>query len=212
MYSCVGILAALRHRDKTGEGQHIDIALVDAQISWLINEGLNFLTSGQVPQRRGNGHPNIAPYQVYKVKDGAVIVAVGNDTQFERFVEWLGKPEMAQDERFKTNPSRLANRDAMNEILIPLLEALPMVEVVSEMEARKIPVGPVNALDQVFGSDQVEAREMKISMPTENVEGGAVELIGNPLNFSKTPVTYRHAPPVFGEHTDEVLSDLSKKK
>lgn len=212
MYSCVGILAALHHREKTGEGQHIDIALVDAQISWLINEGLNYLTSGKVPERRGNGHPNIAPYQVYKVNDGAVIVAVGNDTQFERFVDWLGKPDMAQDERFKTNPMRLANRDVMNEILIPLLEALPMDEVVSEMEARKIPVGPVNALDQVFASDQVAAREMKITMPTEHVEGGEVSLIGNPLKFSKTGISYRYAPPIFGQHTDEVLSSLKEDK
>jgi len=211
MYATVGILAALRHRDKTGEGQHVELALVDAQISWLINEGLNYLTSGNVPERRGNGHPNIAPYQVYKVADGSVIVAVGNDSQFERFVDWLGVGEMAADERFKTNPSRLANREAMNGILIPLLEVLPMEEVVLEMEARKIPVGPVNSIDQVFASDQVAAREMKIKMPTDTVESGEVELIGNPLKFSKTGVSYRHAPPVFGEHTDEVLDSLSEE-
>jgi len=128
MYACVGILSALRHRDKTGEGQHVELALVDAQISWLINEGLNYLTSGNVPERRGNGHPNIAPYQVYTVADGAVIVAVGNDSQFERFVDLLGVPEMSSDERFKTNPSRLANREAMNDILVPLLAKLPMEE------------------------------------------------------------------------------------
>ncbi len=210
MYACVGILSALRHRDKTGEGQHVELALVDAQISWLINEGLNYLTSGNVPERRGNGHPNIAPYQVYTVADGAVIVAVGNDSQFERFVDLLGVPEMSSDERFKTNPSRLANREAMNDILVPLLAKLPMEEVVAEMEARKIPVGPVNAIDQVFASDQVAARDMKISVPNENVKGGAVELIGNPLKFSKTGVSYRHAPPVFGEHTEEVLGNLPK--
>jgi len=212
MYATVGILAALRHKDKTGEGQHIDVALVDVQISWLINEGLNYLTSGKVPERRGNGHPNIAPYQVYDVADGSVIVAVGNDSQFERFVDWLGKPELAQDERFKTNQARLKHREAMNDMLVPLLASYPMEEVVREMEARKIPVGPVNSLDQVFASDQVLAREMKIKMPNDKVDGGEVALIGNPLKFSKTGVSYRYAPPVFGEHTHEVLSELSETK
>jgi crotonobetainyl-CoA:carnitine CoA-transferase CaiB-like acyl-CoA transferase len=203
MYATVGILAALRHRDLTGEGQQIDLALVDAQIAWLINEGTNFLTSGQVPQRRGNGHPNIVPYEVYETADGHVILAVGNDSQFRRFCEFIGHADLADDARFATNPARLEHRDALNAILRPAMKQHPMTTVISELEARKVPVGPVQTLDQVFDTDQVAARQMKIAM---QAQPGEVNLIGNPLNLSRTPVTYRHAPPVFGADTDDILS------
>ncbi len=203
MYATVGILAALRHRDLTGEGQQIDLALVDAQISWLINEGTNYLTSGQVPQRRGNGHPNIVPYEVYETADGHVILAVGNDSQFRRFCEFIGHADLANDARFATNPARLQHRDALNAILRPAMKQHPTTTVISELEARKVPVGPVQTLDQVFDTDQVAARKMKIAM---QAQPGEVNLIGNPLNLSRTPVTYRHAPPVFGADTDDILS------
>ncbi len=203
MYATVGILAALRHRDLTGEGQQIDLALVDAQISWLINEGTNYLTSGQVPQRRGNGHPNIVPYEVYETADGHVILAVGNDSQFRRFCEFIGHTDLADDDRFATNPARLEHRDALNAILRPAMKQHPMTSVISELEARKVPVGPVQTVDQVFDTDQVAARQMKIAM---QAQPGEVNLIGNPLNLSRTPVTYRHAPPVFGADTDDILS------
>ncbi len=203
MYATVGILAALRHRDLTGEGQQIDLALVDAQISWLINEGTNYLTSGQVPQRRGNGHPNIVPYEVYETADGHVILAVGNDSQFHRFCEFIGQADLADDARFATNPARLQHRDALNAILRPAMKQHPTTTVISELEARKVPVGPVQTLDQVFDTDQVAARQMKIAM---QAQPGEVNLIGNPLNLSRTPVTYRHAPPVFGADTDDILS------
>jgi crotonobetainyl-CoA:carnitine CoA-transferase CaiB-like acyl-CoA transferase len=203
MYATVGILAALRHRDLTGEGQQIDLALVDAQISWLINEGTNYLTSGHVPQRRGNGHPNIVPYEVYETADGHVILAVGNDSQFRRFCEFIGHADLADDARFATNPARLEHRDALNAILRPAMKQHPMTSVISELEARKVPVGPVQTLDQVFDTDQVAARQMKIAM---QAQPGEVNLIGNPLNLSLTPVTYRHAPPVFGADTDDILS------
>ncbi len=203
MYATVGILAALRHRDLTGEGQQIDLALVDAQISWLINEGTNYLTSGQVPQRRGNGHPNIVPYEVYETADGHVILAVGNDSQFRRFCEFIGHADLADDARFATNPARLQHRDALNAILRPAMKQHPTTTVISELEARKVPVGPVQTLDQVFDTDQVAARQMKIAM---QAQPGEVNLIGNPLNLSRTPVTYRHAPPVFGADTDDILS------
>ncbi len=203
MYACVGILAALRHRDMSGEGQQIDLALVDAQVAWLINEGVNYLTSGEVPQRRGNGHPNIVPYEVYQTADGHVILAVGNDSQFKRFCSFIEKPELADDPRFATNPARLENRDALNAILRPAVQALNTGSVIAGLEDLKVPVGPVRTLDQVFASDQVAARQMQISM---QAEPGEVQLIGNPLNLSRTPVTYRSAPPVCGADTQAVLN------
>ncbi len=203
MYATVGILAALRHRDQTGEGQYLELALVDTQISWLINEGVNYMLSGQVPQRRGNGHPNIVPYDVYETSDGHVILAVGNDGQFGRFCGYLGLNDLPGDPRFATNPARLQNRDALNAILRPAMAARRMDEVISGLEAVKVPVGPVQTIDQVFDSDQVAARDMRITMDAPQ---GKVDLIGNPLKFSRTPVTYRHAPPSCGADTDRVLN------
>ncbi len=203
MYATVGILAALRHRDLTGEGQQIDLALVDAQIAWLINEGVNYLTSGDVPQRRGNGHPNIVPYDVYETSDGHVILAVGNDSQFGRFCDFIGRTELADDTRFATNPARLENRDALNAILRPAVRSFDTETVISELENRKVPVGPVQTMDQVFDTEQVAARQMQIAMQADPAE---VKLIGNPLKFSRTPVTYRAAPPVFGADTQDVLN------
>ena len=202
MYATVGILAALRHRDRTGEGQHIDLALVDAQVAWLINEGVNYLTSGKLPERRGNGHPNIVPYDVYETSDGHVIIAVGNDSQFRRFCGFLDLPELADDARFSTNPSRLEGRDDLNAILRPAIAARSMEAMISGLEAVKVPVGPVHALDQVFDTDQVAAREGIVSMPTEH---GDVRLIGNPLKLSATPVSYRIGPRSCGADTEAVL-------
>ncbi len=203
MYATVGILAALRHRDQTGEGQQIDIALVDSQIAWLINEGVNYLTSGQVPQRRGNGHPNIVPYDVYETADGHVILAVGNDSQFRRFCGFLDLGQLPDDPRFATNPARLEHRLALNAILRPALQKLRTDAVISGLEALKVPVGPVQTLDQVFASDQVAARQMQIDM---QASPGPVKLIGNPLKLSRSPVTYRTAPPAFGADTQAVLN------
>lgn len=209
MYATVGILAALRHAERTGEGQQIDIALVDAQIAWLINEGANYLTSGNVPQRRGNGHPNIVPYDVYETSDGHVILAVGNDSQFTRFCGFLGLEDLPSDPRFATNPARLEHRGALNAILRPALLTHDTETVIRGLETLKVPVGPVQTLDQVFDSDQVAAREMQIEM---DAAPGPVHLIGNPLNFSRTPVTYRHAPPSFGADTDAVLGSKNPFK
>ena len=203
MYATVGILAALRHRDQTGEGQQIDIALVDSQIAWLINEGVNYLTSGQVPQRRGNGHPNIVPYDVYETADGHVILAVGNDSQFRRFCGFLNLDHLPDDARFATNPARLEHRDALNAVLRPALQRLETKAVIDGLEALKVPVGPVQTLDQVFASDQVAARWMQIDM---QADPATVKLIGNPLKLSRTPVTYRVAPPTFGSDTQAVLN------
>lgn len=203
MYATVGILAALRHKERTGEGQHLELALVDAQIAWLINEGVNYLTSGKVPQRRGNGHPNIVPYDVYASSDGHVILAVGNDSQFRRFCGFLDLGALADNPRFATNQARLQNRAELDALLRPALAARSMAEVIAGLEALKVTVGPVQTIDQVFASDQIAARQMQIDM---KAEPGPVRLIGNPLKLSLTPVTYRRAPPRCGQDTESVLS------
>ena len=208
MYASTGILAALRHRDQTGEGQHIDIALLDSQMAWLVNEGTNYLLSGDAPLRRGNGHPNIVPYGVFEVEDGHVIVAVGNDAQFARFCVVIGRPELAQDERFIKNSGRLQYRAALLEVLEPHLQTLHKDALLAGMEAESIPGGPINTLPEAFKSPQAVAREMVVKMAHPLAGSGHVELIGNPLKFSRTPVTYRRAPPLCGADTDDVLREL----
>lgn len=208
LYASTAILAALRHRDATGEGQHIDVSLVDSQIAWLVNEGVNYLTTGELPVRRGNQHPNIVPYQVFQSSDGYVIVAVGNDSQFARFCDMIDMSELATDPRYQTNGQRLANRDELVEILAKRLKTLRSKMLLDGMEERGIPGGPVHDLKQVFATDQVAARDMKISMAHPLAASGSVDLIGNPLKLSKTPVTYRRAPPMHGQHTREVLEEL----
>ena len=207
MHATTGILAALHHRHATGKGQHIDVALADSQVSWLVNQGANYLLNGKVPSRFGNAHPNIVPYQVFPTRDGHIIVSVGNDEQFRRFVTILGCSELAEDERFSKNPGRVKHR----EILIPLLEnavaGFSKAELLAEMERESVPSGPVNTLDEVFASDQVAARDMIVRMPYDLAQDGEVRLIGNPIKFSETPVTYRQAPPLCGEHTDAVMRD-----
>lgn len=201
MYAAVGILAALRHAEATGEGQQVDVALVDSQIAWLINEGVNTRLSGEAPRRRGNGHPNIVPYGVYETADGHVIVAVGNDGQFARFCAALGLDDLPGNRRFATNPARLANRDALAEHLEPAIRALGTQAMIDALEAARVPVGPVQTLPQVFDTDQVAARDMALDMRSGDLH---LPLIGNPLKLSATPVTYRHPPPRFGADTDRL--------
>ena len=208
MYATVAILAALRHRDATGEGQHIDLALVDSQVAWLVNEGTNYLLSGKTPERRGNQHPNIVPYQVFEVADGNVIVAVGNDRHFARLCELIRQPELAVDARFSTNAERLKHRDALIPLLADRLRRLKKSEVIEGLQAHGVPAGPVNTLPEVFASDQVSARNMTITMSHELAGSRTVDLIGNPAILSRTPVTYRYPPPTVGEHTDDVLDEL----
>jgi len=208
LYAATGILAALRHRDATGEGQHIDLALVDTTMSWLVNQGLNYLTSGVAPTRAGNAHPNIVPYQVFATSDGYVIVAVGNDSQYARFCDYLGQPDWASDPRFVTNTARLAHRDTLVPMIAEALAGRTMQDVIDGLEARKVPVGPVNTIAQALESDQAQARGMTITLPAPQTATGAVRLIGNPLKFSRTPVSYRSAPPATGADTDTVLQRL----
>ena len=208
MYACVGILAALRHADATGEGQHIDLALVDSQVAWTINEGVNTRLSGRAPVRRGNDHPNIVPYGVYATADGHVTVAVGNDGQFRRFCMALGLDDLPADPRFATNPARTGHRAALAERLEPALAALGTAEVTARLEAAGVPVGPVQTLPEVFASDQAEARGMVLDMEAPGDAGPlALPLIGNPLRLSRTPVTYRRPPPRFGADTGRLSND-----
>lgn len=208
MYATVGILAALRHRDKTGEGQHIDLALIDTQMAWLINEGCNFLTSGQVPKRRGNAHPNIVPYDAFAAADGYVLVAVGNDAQFVRFCDAIDAPAMGQDPRFTTNLKRIENRVALTDALTPILAALSKADIQARLQAAKVPCGPIHDVGEALGSEQAAARGSVVDVACDDVEGGHLRLLANPLKFSATPVTYRRAPPRFGQDTDDVLATL----
>lgn len=209
MYAATSILAAVRHQERTGEGQHIDLALVDAQLAWLVNAGTHYLTSGEAPARYGNQHPNIVPYQVFQMADGHIIVAVGNDAQFGRFCELLDRAEWASDPRFATNSARLAHRDAIVERIAERLRGLTSTWVLDGMEVRGIPGGPIHTVDQAFTSDQARAREMIVTLP-HAPSGQEVRLIGNPLKLSRTPVTYRHAPPACGADTDQVLAELEE--
>ena len=211
MYATIGILAALRHRDKTGEGQHIDLSLVDAQMAWLINEGCNYLVSGQVPERRGNAHPNIVPYDAFACSDGHVLVAVGNDSQFVRFCDLLGRATLAEDDRFRTNLSRIAHRDTLTAELSKETRALTTSELLSRMQAAKVPGGPIHNVAEALNSDQAEARGAIVTIPSAEAEGGHVKVLGNPLKFSRTPVRYRSPPPRFGQDTDEVLESLADR-
>lgn len=208
MYAATAILAALRHRDRTGEGQHIDLALVDCQVAWLVNEGTNYLVSGQAPERRGNQHPNIVPYQVFEAADGHFILAVGNDAQFARFCDVIGAPAIASDPAFQTNRARLANRKELIRRIATIVRKLDRKWLVSELERRGVPAGPIHTLPEVFQSDQVMARGMRVTMPCPGVRDGAIEVIGNPIKMSRTPVTYRRPPPGCGADTEAVLGEL----
>jgi len=207
MYATVGILAALQHRQRTGQGQHIDISLLDTQISWLVNAGTNYLTDGQLPTRLGNGHPNIVPYQVFSTADAPMILAVGNDAQFRRFCEVAGIDEVASDERYATNPMRIRNRVALCELVGNALSTRPRATWLQELEAVGVPCGPVNNLEDVFADPHVKARGAELRMPCEWAAGGEIGLLANPLRMSATPPSYRRPPPRLNEHAAEVLAD-----
>ena len=207
MYAATAILAALNHRGKTGEGQHIDLALVDSLTATLINQGTNYLLSGEVPRTIGNAHPNIVPYQAFATADSHIIIAVGNDGQFRAFAEVLGRGELADDERYATNDARVGNREELVPVLAGIISGWSRDELLAECFARGVPAGPVHSIDEVFATEQAAARDMMVSMDYPVSGKGKVDLIGNPIRFSKTPVSYRHAPPSCDEHADEVVRD-----
>ena len=207
MYAAVAILAALRHRDATGNGQFIDMALLDTQVAWLSYVGQNYLTSGQVPRRFGNQHPNIMPYQVFGAADGLLILAIGNDAQFERFCAFCRRTELAADPRYATNAQRLRNRDSLTPVIADLIAAHPIRHWVEGLTKVNVPCSPINAIDQVFADPQVKARHMEIAMP-HSATDEPVRLIGSPIKMSESPVSYRRPPPTLGQHTAEVLREL----
>jgi crotonobetainyl-CoA:carnitine CoA-transferase CaiB-like acyl-CoA transferase len=207
MYAATGILAALRHAERTGVGQQIDLALLDTQVATMINQATNYLVSGKAPPRLGNQHPNIVPYRVYQAKDGHVILAVGNDTQFRRFCQVAGLPELADDPRFATNRARVRHRAEMDALLPPVMASRTIREWVDELSAVGVPCGPVNTLPDVFADPQVQARGMQVDVPHAVAASGTVPLLGNPLQLSATPVRYEKGPPVLGQDTDEVLAE-----
>jgi formyl-CoA transferase len=211
MYATIGILAALRHRDATGHGQHIDLALVDAQMAWLINEGANFLNSGVEPERRGNAHPNIVPYDAFACADGHVLIAVGNDAQFARFCDAMELTGLADDPDYQTNLARIHNRSKLIAMLTPAVATLTKSEVLRRLRAVKVPVGPINSIAEALTSEQAKARGTVVTVPMPDVAEDSVRLLANPLKLSRTPVKYAKAPPRFGQDTRDVLETFCGK-
>jgi crotonobetainyl-CoA:carnitine CoA-transferase CaiB-like acyl-CoA transferase len=206
MYATVSVLAALNHRNVTGEGQHLDLCLLDSMIATMTFEASNYLSSGKLPTRLGNAHPNVVPYQVVPTKDGHVIIASGNEDQFKRFCEFSGSEEWMTDPRFETNSLRIQNRTEFVPLLYGVMAQKTSQEWLEGLEGVGVPCGPVNTLEQVFNDPQVLSRDMKVEIP--HPTAGSVTVPGSPINMSKTPVQYRRAPPLVGQHTDEVLGEL----
>ena len=206
MYATVAILAALRHRDATGEGQVIDMALLDTQVAMLANLGANYLVTKQAPRRAGNAHQNIVPYQVFEVADGHLILAVGNDEQFRRFCAVAGCTELAADERFARNASRVRHRAELVPLLAAQMKRRTRADWLAALDAAKVPCGPINDLADVFADPQVLERGMRLPVP--HPLSDQLELVASPMKLSATPVSLRRAPPLLGQHTDEVLAEL----
>jgi crotonobetainyl-CoA:carnitine CoA-transferase CaiB-like acyl-CoA transferase len=203
LYATVAIQAALAHRERTGKGQHIDLALLDVQIACLANQAASYLIGGVVPKRMGNAHPSIVPYQDFPTADGYMIIAVGNDGQFAKCCAALGRPDWASDERFARNPQRVKHRDELIALIRGVTVGRTTGEWIAIMEAAGVPCGPVNSIDKVFEDAHVQSREMRIEM--EHPLSANVSLVANPIRLSESPVQYRHAPPMLGAHTEEVL-------
>ncbi|NDY83794.1 CoA transferase [Orrella sp. NBD-18] len=210
MYASLAIMAALQERQKSGLGQHLDIALLDSHIAMLANQPLNFMTSGVAPTRAGNAHQNVVPYQVFKTSDGFMIVAVGNDSQFRSYCQAIGKPELGTDPKFATNSQRIINRDE----LIPMLEKIMATGErdawIAKFESAGVPCGPIQTIDQVFSHPQVIHRGIWQNIP--HPLGGTTPTTASPMRFSATPVEYRRAPPTLGQHTEEILQELANHK
>ncbi len=206
LYGCIGILAALRHRDATGQGQQVDIGMLDTHVAWLANQGMNYLATGENPVRLGNQHPNIVPYQVFQTADGYLVLSVGNDPTFKRFCDAVGLSHLLDDPRFATNAARVGNRQLVTNTLAPVMRGDTTVNWVTRLEALKIGCGPINTLAQVFADEQVVARNTVVRVPHAASPDG-MQVIANPVRLSETPADYRRGPPILGEHTDEVLGE-----
>ncbi|MEL0013385.1 MAG: CaiB/BaiF CoA-transferase family protein, partial [Alphaproteobacteria bacterium] len=207
MFAAVAVNGALRYAAVTGQGQYIDIGMLDTQVAWLVNQGMNFLHSGQA-ERLGNAHPNIVPYQVFETADGHIVVAVGNDNQFKVFAKILGEPDLPDNTTFATNAARVGNRIEVVAHIQAIMKTKPSAEWLAELEANKIGCGPINTLDQVFEDPHVKARDMVVNVPHPLAGPDGAALIASPLKLSGTPVEYRYHPPLLGQHTDEVLREV----
>jgi formyl-CoA transferase len=203
MYASSAILAAVIHRDRSGEGQYIDMALLDTQVAMLANISSNYLCSGVSPHRWGNAHPNVVPYQTFQTSDSWIIVAVGNDGQFRHFVKAGNREPLADDPRFATNPARIEHRDALIPLLAAMVKENTKAEWISLLESVGVPCGPINNLQEVFENEQVVARDIQLNVP--HPTAGSMKLVASPMRLSKTPVTVRMPPPLLGEHTEEIL-------
>jgi len=210
MYATTAILAALFHRTITGIGQHIDLALLDTQVAWLANQASNFLVSGDVPTRLGTAHPNIVPYQAVKVKNGHLLLAVGNDRQFQKCCEILGCSEIGIDERYATNSLRVTNRKSLIPILESYFQKQDLEYWLDKLSKAHVPCGPINTIDRVFENEQVKHREMSFNLTHPEI--GNVPQVANPVKFSETPIEYNQAPPSLGQHTNEILKQVDDLK
>lgn len=204
LYASNAILAALAWREQSGQGQHIDMALLDVQVACLANQAMNYLATGTNPRRLGNAHPSIVPYQDFPTADGHMILAIGNDGQFARFCEVANAPGLAADERFATNRARVVHRAELIPLLNEITRQRTTADWIAQLEARAVPCGPINTLADVFADPQVQARGMKVTMP--HPQAGQVPLVASPMKLSSTPVDYRLPPPATGEHTDSILA------
>jgi crotonobetainyl-CoA:carnitine CoA-transferase CaiB-like acyl-CoA transferase len=206
LHAVIGITAALFHRERTGVGQYLDLALLDSQVAVLANQASNYLVGGKVPGRLGNSHPNIVPYQTFATADGHIIVAVGNDRQFKEFCSIIGVAQLSDAEQYKTNRGRVENRVALTILLQGPMKARTTAQWVEAFEAASVPCGPINTIAQMFADPQVLARGLQIGLTRS--DGVQVPGVANPIRFSQTPVDYEKAPPTLGDSTDRVLADL----
>lgn len=206
MYASTAILAALRHAERTGEGQHVDVALFDCQIAMLANQASNYLVSGKAPGRLGNAHPNIAPYQVFTTGDGYIVIAVGNDGQFVSFVRAIGLAVLAEDDRYRANRARVANRESLIAALAPAMRTRTTKAWLAAMEEAGVPAGPINTVDQVFAEQQAIARG--VTAPVGRSDAAGASMVVHPVKYSATPAVADLPPPKLGSHTDEVLAEF----
>ncbi|MFQ1063778.1 CaiB/BaiF CoA transferase family protein [Bordetella trematum] len=209
MYATVAVLAALQERHRSGLGQHLDIALLDSHVAMLANQNANYFNSGQAPRRAGNAHQNVVPYQVFAAADGHLIVATGNESQYRAYCHAIGAPGLAEDPRFVTNHLRVTHRDTLVALLADIMRQRTRDDWISRLEAAGVPCGPINDIAQAFAHPQAQARQLRRSLP--HPLGGVADVTASPLRFSASPVVYRAAPPLLGQHTEEVLRDLLGK-
>jgi crotonobetainyl-CoA:carnitine CoA-transferase CaiB-like acyl-CoA transferase len=210
IYSAVAIMAALNERHVTGKGSYIDMALLDTQVAVLANQASSYLVSGKAPKRMGNAHPAVVPYQVFPVADGHVIIACGNDTQFARLIALLGEPAMAEDERYRTNAGRVVNRATLIPRMFELTAKVARADLLAKLEAAGVPGGPINTLEDVFADPQVLARNMRIDRPSKFAKGGSIPGVRAPITINGVRMAADRAPPILGEHTEEVLREIGE--